>query len=105
MSKLRPVPKICKVKSQSLDYLANKVTVDLRGWVAVSESPHWFAWPDGPTTKNEQCSPAAKVQIFGSKSKKGRRGVFCKEGCLFGMHGGILVKARDFSCNKGKKLR
>ena len=28
-----------------------------------------------------------------------------KEGCLFGMHGGILVKARDFYCNKGEKLQ
>ena len=105
MNKLRPVPKICQVKYQSLDYMANKVPVDLRGWVAAAENPHWFAWPDGPTTKNEQCSPAARMKFFGSQSKKGRRGVFCKEGCLFGMHGGILVKARDFSCNKGEKLQ
>ena len=46
-------PKICQVNSQSLDYMENKVPVDLRGWVAVAESPHWFAWPNGPTTKNE----------------------------------------------------
>ena len=37
--------------------------------------------------------------------KKGGGAFFCKEGSLFGMHGGILVKARDFSCNKGKKLQ
>ena len=54
--------------------MANKVLVDLRGWVAVAESPHWFTWLDGPTTKNEQCSQA-RMQIFGSQSKKGRRGV------------------------------
>ena len=68
MSKLRPVPKICQVKYQSLDYLANTVLVDLRGWVAVAESPHWFAWPNGPTTKIGQCSPAAEMEIFRSKS-------------------------------------
>ena len=70
MSKLRPVPKISQVKPQSLDYLANKVPVDLRGWVAVVEIPHWFAWHNGPTPKKR----AARLQIFGSKYKKGRRG-------------------------------
>ena len=43
MSKLRPLPKIYQVKSQSLDYMANKVPVDLRGWVAAAENPPWFA--------------------------------------------------------------
>ena len=75
MSKLRPLRKICQVKSQSLDYMANKVPVDSRGWVAVAESPHWFAWPNGPTTKNKQCSLAARMQKW------------------------------DFSCNKGEKLQ
>ena len=51
MSKLRRLPKICQVKSQNIDYLANKVPVDFRGWVAVAESYHWFVWPNGPTTK------------------------------------------------------
>ena len=51
MSKLRPVPKNCQVKSPSLDYMANEVPVDLRGWVAVAESPDWFAWPNCPATK------------------------------------------------------
>ena len=58
MSKLRPIPKVCLVKFQSLDYLANKVPMNLRGWVAVNESPYWVAWPNGATIKNEQCSPA-----------------------------------------------
>ena len=43
MSKLCPIPKICQEKSQSLDYLEKKVPMDLRGWVAVAESPPWFA--------------------------------------------------------------
>ena len=55
--------------------MANKVPVDLRGWVAVFESPHWFAWPDGPTTKNEQ-----SMQIFGSQSKKGGGAFFAGKG-------------------------
>ena len=50
-------PKICRVKSQSLDYLANKVPMNLRGWVAVAESPHWFAWPKG-----KKLSSAAQQQ-------------------------------------------
>ena len=41
---------ICKVKYKSLNYLANKVPLNLRGWVAVTESPHCFAWSDGPST-------------------------------------------------------
>ena len=86
MSKLRPVPN-------------KKVPVDLGGWVAVAESPHWFAWPDGPTTKNEQCSPAARMQIFGSKSKKGSRGVF--------LQGGVFIwhAWRYFSQGKGLFLQ
>ena len=71
--------------------------MSLRGWVAVAESPHWFAWPDGPTTKNEQCSPAARMQIFRSKSKKGRRGnFFQKEGCLFGKLGSFSSRQGIF---------
>ena len=46
MSKLRPVTKICQLKSLSLDYLANKVPMNLGGWLVVAESPHWFAWPN-----------------------------------------------------------
>ena len=59
----------------------NKVPVDLSGWVAVAESSHWFAWPNGPTTENEQCSPIVRMQTFGSKSEKGSSDIFCKEGC------------------------
>ena len=99
MSKLRPVPKICQVKSQSLDNMANKVPVNLRGWVAVAESPHWFAWPDGPTTKNEQCSPAKRMQIFGSQSKKREDGRF--------LQGGVFIwhAWRYFSQGKGLFLQ
>ena len=72
MFKLRPTPKICQVKSQNLDYLANKVPMSLRGWVVVAESPYWAAWPNGPTIqKNKQCNPAAIMHIFRSKCKKG----------------------------------
>ena len=59
-----PVPKICQVKSQSLDYMANKVPVDLRGRVAVAESPHWSAWPYGPTTKKRAVQPSSKNANF-----------------------------------------
>ena len=103
MSKLHPVPK--KVKPKSLNYLANKVPVDLRGWVAVAEIPHLFAWPNGPTTKNEQCSPAARMQFFGSKSKKGRRGFSLQGGDIFWQSRSFFAKVRHFSCNKGKKLQ
>ena len=73
MSKLRPVPKICQVKPQRLDYLANKVPVDLRDWVAVTESPHWFAWPNGPTTKKRAVQPSSKNASI--KREEGR--FFC----------------------------
>ena len=108
MSKLRPKRKICQGKSQSLDYFANEVPMSLRDWVAVAESPHWYAWPYGPTTKNEQCSPAARMQIFRSKSKKGRRGnLSLKKGCLSGKQGsfssgqGTFLATRAKNCPKG----
>ena len=43
MSKLRPETENLPSKVPSLDYMANKVPVDLRGLVAVAESPRWFA--------------------------------------------------------------
>ena len=85
--------------------MTNKVPVDLRGWVAVAESPHWFAWPDSPTTKNERCSPAERMQIFGIKSKKGSRGFLMQVGVFIWHAWRFFVKARDFSCNKGEKLQ
>ena len=97
MSKLRPIAKICQLKSQSLDSLANKVAMNLRSWAAVAESPHWFAWPNSATTKNEQCSPAAKMQILRSKSKKGG-------GVFFWQSRSFFVKMRPFSCSKGEKM-
>ena len=77
MSKLHPVPKICLVKP------AKKVTVNFRGWGAAAESPNWFAWPDGPTTKKSSAAQQQECNFFRSKSKKGRRGVFCMEMCFF----------------------
>ena len=59
-----PVPKICQVKSQSLDYMANKVPMDLRGWVADAESPHWFAWPNH---KKWAVQPSSKNANFWKK--------------------------------------
>ena len=56
MSNLRPIPKMCIVKSQSLYYLANNVPMNLRGWVALAESPHWFVRPNGPPKKTVQPS-------------------------------------------------
>ena len=83
MSQLRPVPKICQVKSQSLDYLPNKVLMNLRGWVAVAENPHWFALPTAQPQKNEQCSPAASKQQeckFLEVSRKKGGGAFLQGG-------------------------
>ena len=60
--------------------MANKVPVDLRGWVAVAENPHWFAWPYGPTTKNEQCSPAAECKFLEASLKKGGGAFFARRG-------------------------
>ena len=64
MSKLCPIANICQVKSQSLDYMTNKAPLDLRGLVAVSESPHWLAWPNGPTTKKRAVQPSSKDANF-----------------------------------------
>ena len=80
MSKLRPVPKICQVKSQSLDYMANKVPVDLRGWVAVAESPHWFAWPNGPTTEISSAAQQQECKFLEASLKKGGGAFFARRG-------------------------
>ena len=64
MSKLRPIPKICQVMSQSPDQSANKVPMKLRFWLAVAESPHWLAWPNGLTTKKRAVQPSIKDAIF-----------------------------------------
>ena len=48
--------------------VTNKLPTDLRGWVAIAESSHWLVWPHGQSKKkNEQCSPTARMQIFGSE--------------------------------------
>ena len=62
----------------------------------------------GLTAQPKKMSSAAHQQeckFVKASLKKGGGAFFGKEGCLFGMHGGILVKARDFSCNKGEKLQ
>ena len=64
--------------------------------MAVAESPRWFAWPNGPITKNEQVSPAARMQNFRSKYKKGRRGIF------FGVRG-VYLGGKELFC-QGKGL-
>ena len=74
--------------------------MNLRGWVAVNESPPWYAQPQ----KNEQCSPAAKMQILRSKSKKGggvffaRRGVhFASKELFCQVEGLFLQKEREIA--------
>ena len=80
MSKFCPLPKNCQIKSQSQDYFANKVPLNLRGWVPVSV----IGLRPKHTQKNEQCSPAERMQIFRRKSKKVTWAFFYKKGVYFG---------------------
>ena len=41
-------------------YLLNKLPANLRGLVAVAESSHWLAWPNGLSPK--KASSAAQQQ-------------------------------------------
>ena len=59
---------MCQINCLRANYLSNKLPTNLRGLVTVAESYNWLAWPDGPSTKNKQCSPAARMQIFRSES-------------------------------------
>ena len=45
---------------------------------------------------NTQYSPAEKMHIFRSKSKKGRRGVISRKGCLGGQARSFFVKVWTF---------
>ena len=60
--------KMCQINCLRTNYLSNKLPANLRGLVTVAESSDWLAWPDGPSTKNKQCSPAARMQILRSES-------------------------------------
>ena len=42
------------------DYLSNKLSADLRGWVAFAESSHWLVWPNGQSTKKRELQPSSK---------------------------------------------
>ena len=107
MSKLHPVPKICQVKSQSLDYLANEVPLNLRGWMAVVESPQWFAWPIGPTTKTSSAAQQQECKFLEASLKKGKgvfffakRGVYLASKELFRQGEGFFPAPRGKNCNK-----
>ena len=103
MSKLHTVPKICRVKSQSPDYLAYEVPMNLRGWVAVVESPHWFAWPIGPTTKTSSAAQQQECTFLEASLKKGK-GVFLQRGVFIWQARNFFVKARDFFQHQGEKI-
>ena len=60
--------KMCQINCLRANCLSNKLPTNCRGLVTVAESSNWLVWPDGPSTKNEQCSPAARMQIFRSES-------------------------------------
>ena len=79
-------------KSCCLDYLSDNLPAILRGRVAVTESPYWFAWPNGPNKNNEQCSPAGAVQIFSGGSKKSKGILFVRQGYLIAKEGQLFAK-------------
>ena len=58
--------------------------------MAVAESPYWVAWPNGPTKKIDQSSPATRKQIFRSESKNAKDSLFGKEGHLFAKEGHLF---------------
>ena len=77
--------------------------MNLRGWVAVAKSPHWFAWPHGPTTKNEQCSLQQRCKFYEASLKREEGRFFARRGGFFWQSRSFFVKVRHFSCNKGEK--
>ena len=46
------------------DYLSNKLSADLRGWVAAAERSHWLVWPNGQSTKKRAVQPSSKDANF-----------------------------------------
>ena len=69
-----------------------KCTTNLRGWVAVAESPY---------KKNDQSSPAARMHIFRSVSKNSRDSLFSKEGHLFAKEGHLFAKQEHLFAKEG----
>ena len=55
--------KMCQINCLRANYLSNKLPANWRGLVTVADSSDWLAWPGG-LVENEQCSPAARMQIF-----------------------------------------
>ena len=92
MSKLRPISKVCLVKSQSLNYLANKVPMNMRGWVAVAESSYWVAWPNPKKRAEQRCN-----FLVASLKREGgslfvRRGIYLASRKLFGQGEGFFLQ-------------
>ena len=56
--------------------------MNLRGWVAVAESPHWFAWPNGPTAKKGSAALQQECKKGGGAFFR-RRGVYLASKELF----------------------
>ena len=53
-------------------------------------------------TAQPQCSPAARMQIFGSQSKKGRRGVFARRGVYLACKEFFLSRQGTFLATRAK---
>ena len=70
--------------------------------MAVAESPHWFAWPNGPTTKMSTAAQQQECKFLEASLKKGGEAFFCKEGCLFDMDGGFLPRQGTFLATRAK---
>ena len=102
MSKLYPVPKICQVKSQSLDYLANKSPWIYKvGWMLLKV----LIGLPGLTAQPQKTSSAAQQQeckFLEARLKKGEGvGFFAR--VFIWQAGNFFVNERYFSCNKGEK--
>ena len=66
--------------------------------MAIAESPHWFAWTNGPTQKKNIAAQQQECKFLEASLKKGggaffaRRGVYfsCKE--VFRQGKGLFLK-------------
>ena len=87
--------------------MSKKLPANLRGLVTVAESSDWLAWPDGPSTKNEQRSPTARLRIFRSESNikranyLSRRESFLSSKDTFLSSRVIYLSMRTKKCQKG----
>ena len=70
-----------------------KKNIFLSFWL-VGDSPYRVTWPNGPTRKkkNDQSSPAARMQIFRSESKNAKDSLFGQEGHLFAREEHLFAK-------------